>query len=283
MANVDDKHPNSGQIDEKALIEKLKAEHKQTEIKTSKFPTEVIDLPSKGLLYPEGHPLRNGTIEMKYMTAREEDILSSPNLIKKGIVIDKLLESMIITPVNYNDLLVGDKNAIMVASRILGYGKEYPVKVTCNDCKEENKVTIDLTTIDDKTIDETLYTNGNEFGFTLPTSKREVTFKLLTHGMEQTVKTELSGKKTDKSGVNKELTTRLKHLITSVDGNTDRILINNFVENELLARDSKALRDYVTEIQPDIDLTFNFVCNECGEDNNDVNLPISVDFFWPAS
>ena len=89
------------------------------------FPTEEVTLPSKGLLYPEGSPLKNGVIEMKYMTAKEEDILTNQNLIERGTVIDKLLQSLIVTPIDYNDLLVGDKNAILVAARILGYGKDY--------------------------------------------------------------------------------------------------------------------------------------------------------------
>jgi hypothetical protein len=281
MSQVDDKYPNK-EINEKELIAKLQAEHAQKQVKETKFPTEIVDLPSKGLLYPEGHPLASGQIEMKYMTAREEDILASPNLIKKGIVIDKLLQSLIVTPVNYNDLLVGDKNAVMIASRILGYGKEYPIKISCEHCAEENKVAIDLTTIEDKPIDVENYKNGNHFEFTLPTSGRVIEFKFLSHGDEQNIKSELNGKgATKKQGVNKELTTRLKHSIISVDGNANRLDINNFVDNELLARDSKAFREYVKELQPDIDLTFSFTCNHCEEDNEDKELPIGIDFFWP--
>ena len=90
-----------------------------------KFPTEVIDLPSKGVLYPKDNPLSSGKIEMKYMTAREEDILTNQNYIKNGTVIDELLKALIVSKINYNDLITGDKNAIMLAARVLGYGKDY--------------------------------------------------------------------------------------------------------------------------------------------------------------
>jgi hypothetical protein len=161
------------EIDEAAIKAQLIAQHERNEVKKTDFPTEIIDLPSKGLLYPEGHPLANGTIEMKYMTAKEEDILTSQSLIKQGVVLDKLFQSMIITPVNYDDLIVGDKNAIMVAARVLGYGKDYDVEVSCQHCNERNKVNVDLTSLKDKQFDESLITpHQNFFEFTLPSSKR---------------------------------------------------------------------------------------------------------------
>lgn len=137
---------NDEMVSDADIKAQLLSEHKQTEVKKSKFPTEMVPLPSKGLLYAEGHPLAEGFVEMKYMTAKEEDILTSQNLIKQGVVLDKLFESLIITPLNYNDLYVGDKNAIMVAARILGYGKEYTVEVDDPFSPgNKQKVTIDLT------------------------------------------------------------------------------------------------------------------------------------------
>ena len=145
----------------------------QTKNKT-KFPSEEVTLPSKGLLYPEDSPLSKGVIEIKYMTAKEEDILTNQNFIKKGTVIDKLLQSLIITDFDYNKILVGDKNAILVAARILGYGASYDFKW---DGKEAN---IDLSELEDKEIDESLITEGkNEFEYELPFSKKLITFKLL--------------------------------------------------------------------------------------------------------
>ena len=149
------------------------------------FPSEEVTLPSKGLLYPEESPLRSGRIEMKYMTAKEEDILTNQNLIKNGTVIDKLLQSLIITAIDYNDLLIGDKNAILIASRILGYGQEYSFSYPNPNTSEDEEVTVDLTEAEDKLLDESLIVNDkNEFNFTLPHSKIELTFKLLTHGDE---------------------------------------------------------------------------------------------------
>ena len=142
------------------------------------FPTEEVTLPSKGLIYPKDNPLSKGVLEMKYMTAKEEDILTNESYIKNGTVIDKLLKSLIITPIDYNDIIIGDKNAIMIAARVLGYGKDY----TFTYDGEEH--TVDLTEVKDKELEEkNLLSKGqNEFEFTLPTTKKSITFKILTHG-----------------------------------------------------------------------------------------------------
>ena len=148
------------------------------------LPTEVIELPSKGLLYSEGHPLAEGKVEIKYMTAKEEDILTNQNYIKNGSVIDRLLQSLIVTKFDYNDLLTGDKNAIMIAARILAYGVKYDV--TYNGVDQE----IDLSTLENLPIDESLYKRGeNEFSYTLPHTKNDVTFKILTGHDERNSKT----------------------------------------------------------------------------------------------
>ena len=138
------------------------------------FPTEVLDLPSKGLLYPKDSPLSSGKIEIKYMTAKEEDILTSTNLLEKGLAITKLLESIIADPkIKLDDILLGDKNAIMIGARILGYGKDYEVSVTDPDTKLQEKTVVDLTTIKHKEIDYSLIEGSdNKFSFTLPNSKR---------------------------------------------------------------------------------------------------------------
>lgn len=236
-----------------------------------KLPTEVIELPSKGLLYPEGSELAKGTLEMKYMTAKEEDILTNQSYIQKGTVLDKLMKSLIVSKINYDDLLIGDKNAIMVAARILGYGKDYSFSILGEDH------TIDLSTLENKPLNEELFKDGeNNFEFTLPHSGNKVTFKLLTHKDEQNISRELEGLKKINKDNSPELTTRLKYLITSVEGKTESKDIREFVDNYLLARDSRALREYIKEIQPDVELTF------FPEGSNDrVNIPIGVRFFWP--
>ncbi len=238
-----------------------------------KFPTEVIDLPSKGLLYPKDSPLASGKLEMKYMTAKEEDILTNQNYIQKGTVIDKLLESLIVSQVNYLDLVVGDQNAVMIAARILGYGKDY--EFTYNGEKQ----VVDLTTLNDKLFDESLITpHVNEFNYKLPHSKIDVTFKILTAGDENKIKKEIEGLKKINKDASCELTTRLKYLITSVEGDRDMETIRGFIDTYLLARDSKSLRSYIKEVQPDIDLNIKVNLNGVEED---INLPITVNFFWP--
>ena len=235
-----------------------------------KFPTEMVDLPSKGLLYPEGSPLRSGQIEMKYMTAREEDILTNQNYIQQGTVLDKLIESLIVTKIDIKELLVGDKNAILIASRILGYGQDY-------EFESKGKVyKVDLTEMVDKELPSDVnYENGNNFEFTLPTSNNQITFKLLTHGDETAVEQELKGLKKINPNGSPELSTRLKYIITSVNGDSDRKTVREFVDNELLARDSRALRQEIKRISPDIDLTIK------GDDGEDIAIPISLNFFWP--
>ena len=236
-----------------------------------KQPTELVELPSKGLLYPEDSELSKGIIEIKYMTAKEEDILTNQSYIKDGVVLDKLMKSLIVSEINYNDLLIGDKNAIMVASRVLGYGKNYKFNY---DGEEQE---IDLSTLENKEIKEDLFKNRtNEFTFTLPFSKNEVTFKILTHKDEQDITRELNGLKKINKDNSPELTTRLKYIITSVEGKRESKDIRDFVDNYLLAKDSRALREYIREIQPDVDLTF-FPDGK----NSKVNIPIGLNFFWP--
>ena len=239
----------------------------------NKFPTEVIDLPSKGLLYSKDSPLSSGKIEMKYMTAKEEDILTNQNYIAKGTVIDKLLQSLIVDKkISYNDMLVGDKNALLIAARVLGYGKDYTFDYA------GEKVTLDLSLLNAKEVDESNFADGkNEFSFTLPASGANITFKLLTHSDETKITKEIEGLKRINKDVSPELSTRLKYMITSVDGDSDTKTIREFVDNRFLARDSRAFRTYVSEIQPDIDLTFY---PDNGPEKG-VTIPLGVNFLWP--
>ena len=241
-----------------------------------KMPTETVSLPSKGLLYPKDSPLSKGEIEMKYMTAKEEDILTNANYIRQGTVIDKLLQALIVTPIDYNELLIGDKNAVLVASRVLGYGKDYPF------IHNGQEVSIDLSTLEDKVIDESLYVRGtNEFNFTLPYSGNNITFKLLTHGDEQKIDAEIKGLQKVNPNQTTDVTTRLKHIITSIEGKRDQKDIRDFVDNYLIAKDARALREYYAKIQPDINLIYK------PEDGNytgeGIAIPISLNFFWPDS
>ena len=236
-----------------------------------KLPTETIELPSKGLLYPSDNPLSSGTIEMKYMTAKEEDILTNQSYISDGTVFDKLFKSLIVSKINYDDLLIGDKNAILVAAHILGYGKDY--KFTMGG----EEFTVDLSKVENKPLDESLYTKGiNRFSFTLPSTGINIGFKILTHKDEAAIKNEISGLKKINPNSAPDITTRLKYTILSIDGDEERKSVREFVDNYLLARDAKALRNYVREIQPDVDLTFFPEGSQTR-----IDIPIGLGFFWP--
>jgi hypothetical protein len=239
-----------------------------------KIPTETVDLPSKGLLYPKDSPLAEGKIELKYMTAKEEDILTNQNYIRQGTVIDKLLQSLIVTKINYNDLLVGDKNAIMVAARILSYGANYNFNY---DGVEQE---IDLSSIENKPLSEELQqTESNNFTFTLPHSGNVVTFKLLTHGDEGKIENEVKGLKKLNKEETPDVTVRLAYMITSINGSEDRKDIREFVNNYFLAKDAREFRKYYGSISPDVDLNVTLV--DSNGDEEDTDLPIGINFFWP--
>lgn len=238
------------------------------------FPTEVIDLPSGGKHYPEGHPLCSGQIELKYMTAKEEDILTSTNLIQKGIVLDKLMDSLIVTKgVNHEDLLIGDSNAVMVASRILGYGKDYPIAVNCPKCGKSSEHSIDLTQLETKQISE------SDLKFTLPLSGKVVKLRLLTRKIDKEIQSELESLKKIGLQVEPEATTRLRYLIVEVDGLTNPKDIRETAENMLVA-DARALREFYKTVTPDIKFETKFTCPNCNEEDM---LPFSIglNFFWP--
>jgi hypothetical protein len=248
--------------------------------KSYPFPTEVISLPSKGLCYPESSPLSKGEITIKLMTAKEEDILTSTNLIRKGIQLDKLLESIVVEPgVNINDLLVGDKNAILVTSRMLAFGPDYQINVRDNVTGNEEEVNVDLSKIQIKEVDESLLNRQNEYDFILPVSKTPIKFKLLTHGDELTINKDVeASEKITKQG--NEITARYRRVIVEVNGNKDIGFISNFVSNQLLAGDSRGLRKYMKQITPDLDLTFEHTHSD-GE-TEALRIPFGVDFFYPT-
>ena len=239
-----------------------------------KFPTEQVELPSKGLIYPKDHPLSSGKIEMKYMTAKEEDILTNQSFIQKGVVLDKLLEALIVNKeIKLDDLILGDKNAILVAARILGYGKDYEF-VYANETQS-----VDLSQLDNKELNEKLFENGNQFDFQFPHSKVNITFQLLTGHIEKKIENEIKGLKKINKNASPAATTRLKHIITSIDGDTTGKTIREFVDNYLLAKDARALREYIADITPDIKLLWELETDD-GE-LVEVDVPLSVNFFFP--
>jgi len=240
-----------------------------------KFPTEMVDLPSKGHFYVDGHPLSSGKVEVKYMTAKEEDILTSQNLIQQGTVIDVLLQSLIVDKtINVNELLIGDKNAIMVAARILGYGKEYEFEY------EGVEQSVDLTKLEPIKIDfKNLSKGTNEFSYELPNSKRTITFKLLNGKDELEIEGEIKAMEKISKVQSSTLTTRFKKMILSVDGNSEKSYINNFVDNEFLSRDSLSFRQHLVKVTPDMDMKTQII-DSTGKET-EVTIPVTVRFFWP--
>ncbi len=243
----------------------------------NKFPSEVIDLPSEGRLYPKDHPLKDGKIEIKYMTAKEEDILTSQNLIKKGLVVDKLLDSLILTEgVKSDDLILGDKNAVMVAARILAYGPEYTCQVTHPTTGGVSTQIFNLAECPFKKLPKDA--KENLFEVTLPISKRKIKFSLLTGKDERLIDEELNASK-KVGAVAPELTTRLRYLIKEVDGDNSQSVINEISQN-ILSRDSMHLREEIKKVTPDIIMEQEI---DLGGESVKVDIPMTVNFFWPNS
>jgi len=289
--NLTDEYQSNLSNDE--MVELAKKQYETKQVSDYKFPTELVDLPSKGLIYPKDNPLSSGKVEMKYMTAKEEDILTTQSYIKDGTVLDRLFQSLIIgngdgTPIKYIDLTTGDKNAIMIAARVLGYGKDYKVEIQDPFTDNKQEEVIDLTQFENSEYDGSNQTelHKNEFEFELPKSKRKITFQAMTESKERKVKHQIkaiekASRKT-KDVTSRELTTRLKNMILSVDGESDETIIKNFVDNELFALDSQSLRAYINDVIPDIDLQYEFVSDETGE-RREMLLPMDAGFFWPSS
>lgn len=264
-----------------AVLKAMSDTSKKTE---TKYPTDVIPLPTRGWFYPIGHPLSSGQIELKQMTAKEEDLLANQQLIKNGKVLDKLLESLVINKsIKTEEILIPDKNAIFISIRRLAYGDEYPVNVTCPSlgCSATNKVVVNLSTIENKPFNFDNYPAGeNSFIFKLPHSGITLTYKLLNQIDEQSIEAELTQLKKLYKEASKDLTTRFKYIITSIDGNSDKNIIRKFVDEQLMAKDSLALRRQMRETNPDIDLSFDFKCNSCSLERR-IDIPIGVSFLWP--
>jgi hypothetical protein len=280
-------------VSDEEMIQLAKQQYEQKKVSDYKFPTEVVTLPSAGLLYPKDNPLSSGKVEMKYMTAKEEDILTTPSYIKDGTVLDRLFKSLIVGNgdgilIRYDDLTTGDKNAIMIAARILGYGKNYEVEIDDPFSNNKQSDVIDLTQFENKPYDGSnqIELNKNEFEFELPHSGRKITFMVMTELVDRKIKKQIEAirkrNRKLKDNTSRELTTRLKNIILSVDDDYDQKVINHFVDNELFALDSKSLRAHINKVTPDIDLTYEFASEETDE-RRDMLLPMGASFFWPKA
>ena len=242
-------------------------------------PTTHVVLPSKGRFYPEGHPLHNcESIEIKEMTTKEEEILMNESLLQQGLVVDRLIESVIINNnVSADTLLVGDKNAIIIAMRTEGYGKEYEISVPCPACGHLNEKEVDLSLLKpaEEATDLEMTPNGT-FMVTLPKTKVVVELKLLT-GEDEKIILE-TNEKTKKYGLERPIATQYSRMIVSVNGNTDSSEISALVSN-LPIRDSRVIRKTYKKANPDMDMSFHFQCDNCNHERG-MEVPITANFFW---
>ena len=248
------------------------------------IPSELVPLPSNGKVYPVDSALHNAeVVEIRPMTAREEDILTSRALLKKGTVITELIRSCLVDrSINSNELLTGDRNALMVAIRITGYGPEYNTEIECGECNTKMEHAFDLSSLPIKRLEiEPVSMGSNLFEFVLPYSKKRVKFRFLVGRDEEEIA--VMSEKQKKLGLNSEsnVTTSLLHSIVSIEGIEDRSKIANFVKN-MPARDSLALRNFIKDNEPGIVMKQETTCPSCGH-SEEVSMPLGVNFLWPSA
>jgi len=251
-------------------------------------PTELIDIPSKGLYYPPEHPLHmKDSIEIRHMTAKDEDTLTSRSLLKKGVAVDKMLNDIITDKsIKVENLLIGDKNALIIASRISGYGAEYETKVTCPSCNVPNQHSFDLN--DHKMAnpipEEELQklginiTSNKNFTLTLPVSKLSIEARFL-NGMDERNIIQKTQDNQKNNLPENAMTQQIKYFVISVNGETDRRKINQFIDN-MPAKDSKYLRNVYKNINPNVSMEQQFTCSSC-DFQETMEVPFTSDFFWP--
>jgi len=270
------------------LVEKKKPEDESSPPRSSidavlnfVVPTEFVDLPTKGKFYSKDHPLHNvDTVEIKYMTAKETDILTSKQLLKKGVAVDRMLQSLILDKrIKIEELFTGDKNAILIAARISGFGQSYDATVTCRSCNAISDQSFNLGEVKSKEPPEDAnYGENGTFFITLPQTKIRAEARLLT-GLDEKRLSDKSDKKRKLKLPESLLTDQLKSVIVSLNEVTDRSTVEEFVD-VMPAQDSNYLRNEYDKMRPDIDLSYQFDCEQC-DSLNDISIPFSVNFFWP--
>jgi hypothetical protein len=247
-------------------------------------PTEFVELPSKGKFYPEGHALHNQeVVEIKYMTAKDEDILTSRALLKKGLAIDRFIQNIIVDKsIKVEDMLVGDKNAIIIASRINGYGREYKTRVTCPACGESGQNVFDLGESEMGSLDledcSHEYAGNGLFIISLPKMKADVKVRLLT-GADEKKLSQIQERARKQNLPERSLTTQFRMFIVAVNENDDPSLVNSLIEN-MPASDSRYLREEYKKLSPNVEMKQWYSCSICGNEA-EMEVPFTTDFFWP--
>ena len=248
-------------------------------------PTDFVELPSKGIFYKEGHPLHNKeVIEIKYMTAKEEDILTNESLLRKGLAIERFMESIILDPnIKAHQLLIGDRNAILIAARISGYGEKYETRMACPVCEAQNDIIFDISKpeVFHPNLEGLRTITKNDKGnyvFKLPVCGFDVECRLLTGKDENELTKQAQAKKKHRLEAT-NVTDQFKTMIVSIDGVDDRNILNRFIE-AMPAADARALRNTYKEIIPNVRLRDTFSCTSCGHEQ-ELEVPFGADFFWP--
>jgi hypothetical protein len=241
-------------------------------------PTDIVDLPSKGLFYPNGQK----QLEVKYLTAEDENILTSPDLIKSGKALDVLLDNAIVDKsLDSSQLITGDRNAVLINLRVTGYGDDYEVKTTCPSCGNIHTSNVILSQLKNKDIELKPDSEGM-YSVTLPRCKANIRFRMLTGADEDRLKKLTLSKaklKGGKTSVSKVLTEKYLLQIMEVNGKTDKLYIKKFISVMPIA-DSLFFREYLSNVEPGIDLKYGFTCDSCGHDYEQ-EVPITAKLFWP--
>lgn len=247
-------------------------------------PTEFVELPSRGKQYPEGHPLHNQeTVEIRYMTAKDEDILTSQTLLRKGLALERFLENIIIDKtININSLLIGDKNAILVSARGSGYGYDYETVLTCPECTKETSLVFDLRNpkiVGDSLKEQEVVTQVSHgiFKTKMPLTNFEVNFRLM-NGEDEMILAE-AVKNMDENKEEHILTNQFKRLILSIEGHDQDSIIEQYVDNMPVV-DSRHFKMCLKSTTPNIEIKENFKCRNCDYEQ-EVDVPFGTDFFWP--
>jgi len=250
-------------------------------------PTSFVALPSKGALYPPNHPLHGvEELEIRQMTAKQEDILTSPTLLKKGVAIDRFVQSLLVMDLNVNQLLIGDKNAILLAARIDGYGSDYKTTVVCPACGERGEHEFDLSDYQAEleeeasptSLPENVHVNENGNYLVSLDIGWEVEIRPLTSSDEKRMVKALEQRKKAKM-LESTFTEQLRTMIVSISGHTDRAVINKAI-NMMPVKQSRELREIYAQVVPNVDLKREFSCNHCGHETR-MEVPLTAEFFWP--
>lgn len=245
-------------------------------------PTELVDLPTKGRFYPQGHPLHNvESIEIRYMTAKDEEILTSQTLIQKGVAIDKMLQGLILDKkIKIEDMFMGDRNAIAMAARITGYEAEYKAPITCPQCGNKAQHEFNLLEVKSKEAAEDVQiSDDGTFSITLPGTEIVVELKMLTGVDEKGLKMAADKRRKHKMPES-PLLDQLKAIIVSIDGDRDPHNVSKYIDTKLLAKHSKFIREEYARIVPNLDIEQDFECEACGTFSK-VTIPFTGNFFWP--